>query len=73
MALTEPFIQYSKVNSKENTHKSKFWKKFFTIFDLNELWSKFGVYYMKNVLFYHIFSILMSVFEYLTLSRLYGR
>ena len=41
-ALTEAFIQYCKVNSKEFTYKWKFWKKFFTIFDLSEFWSKFG-------------------------------
>ena len=72
-ALTEAFIQQCKVNSKDFTYKWKIWKFFFTIFDLSEFWSKFNVYYMKNVLFYHNFSILMSVFQYLTPSRPYGR
>ena len=69
----KPFIRRCKGNSKENTYKWKFWKKIFTSFDLSEFWSKISMFYMKKVLFYHIFSTLTSVFAYLKPSRPYTR
>ena len=59
------YLQFAKVFSEKKIQ----W--FFAIFDFFGFWWEFSVFYMKNVLFYHIFSTLTSDFHYFHFSRLY--
>ena len=57
-------MESCKGNSTGMPTNKKIWNFFFASFDLSQFSLKFGVYYMKNILFYHILSILTSDFQF---------